>query len=56
MRIMNESNYFTKWFDRISYLAAPYEDLEIRQGILMAEFYTSRGFENTHWHKKYKNL
>lgn len=56
MRIMKESNQFAKWFDRVTCLAAPYKDLEVKQGLMMAQFYTDRGYENTHWHEKYVTM
>lgn len=53
IRKMKEGPHFLYWLDQINYIAAPYEDLEMRQGKLMLDFYTSRGFHDTHWHRKY---
>lgn len=53
MRIIGKNNCLANWFEGVTYEAAPYSDLEIRQGIMMAEFYTTRGYLNTHWQQQY---
>ncbi|MGM1045847.1 MAG: deaminase [Bacillota bacterium] len=47
--LFKEGPHFLDRFNKISYDAAPFRDLEIRQRTMMAEWSISRGFKDTPW-------
>lgn len=49
MRKFKEGPHFLERFNTISYEAAPFRDLEVRQRKMMAEWSISRGFKDTPW-------
>ncbi|UHA71756.1 nucleoside deaminase [Paenibacillus sp. 481] len=49
MSKMKDGPHFLKQFNTITYIAAPYLDLENRQRSLLEEWNKSRGMENTEW-------
>jgi tRNA(adenine34) deaminase len=49
MRKFKEGPHFLDRFSKISFEAAPYRDLEIRQRKMLAEWFIKRGFLDTHW-------
>ncbi|WP_019639828.1 nucleoside deaminase [Paenibacillus fonticola] len=51
-RKFKEGPHFSEYFDTISYLATPYPELELKQRSMIADFYTSRGYVDTEWHKE----
>lgn len=49
MRKFKEGPHFVELFIKISYEAAPFRDLEIRQRRMLAEWFIQRGYADTHW-------
>jgi tRNA(adenine34) deaminase len=49
MRKFSEGPHFLERFSKISFEAAPYKDLEIRQRKMLAEFFIGRGYVDTEW-------
>lgn len=51
IRRMKDGPHFIEQFNTITYLAAPYLELENRQRKMLADWNTSRGILNTSWEK-----
>ncbi|MEK8127740.1 nucleoside deaminase [Paenibacillus filicis] len=49
MRKFKEGPHFLDRFDQISYVAAPFRDLEKKQRKMLAEWTLSRGYTDTYW-------
>ncbi|MFE5317720.1 nucleoside deaminase [Paenibacillus sp. NPDC056579] len=49
MRKFKAGPHFQERFDKISYEAAPYRDLELRQREMLSDWYGQRGYSNSHW-------
>lgn len=56
MRKFKEGPHFLDRFNKISFDAAPFRDLEIRQRKMLAEWSSQRGYLDNHWQNDMETL